>query len=75
MTKKHFIQLADTIRNSPVEFTAEHLAVLADFCVKQNPQFNRTRWLAYIANECGPNGGKVARAALKGRHGRGLVSD
>jgi hypothetical protein len=29
---------------------------LADFCASQNPQFNRERWLAYIARECGPNG-------------------
>ena len=30
----------------------------ADFCAAQNPRFNRARWLAYIAGECGPNGGK-----------------
>ena len=37
---------------------AEMVASLADFCAAQNPRFNRTRWLAYIAGTCGPNGGK-----------------
>jgi len=32
---------------------------LADFCAAQNPRFNRSRWLAYIAGTCGPNGGAV----------------
>jgi len=32
--------------------------VLAEFCASQNPHFNRERWLAYIADECGPNGGR-----------------
>ena len=35
------------------------VAEVADFCASQNPHFNRARWLAYIAGECGPNGGKV----------------
>ena len=34
---------------------------LADFCSHQNPQFNRGRWLAYIAGECGPNGGQIKK--------------
>lgn len=34
-------------------------AALADFCAAQNPRFNRERWLAYIAGQVGPNGGKV----------------
>jgi hypothetical protein len=46
MTKKHFIALAD-------------VNALADFCHSQNPNFNRSRWMGYIAGECGPNG-KVA---------------
>lgn len=33
----------------------------ADFCASQNPRFNRSRWLAYIAGECGPNGGAITR--------------
>ena len=63
MTKKHFIALADTIRdyNSryPGVFTSEHIGVLGTFCDRQNPRFDRSRWVRYIAGECGPNGGKV----------------
>ena len=64
MTKKHFIALADTIRkfnserlNTPVmgvPFNAGQIAALADFCASQNSQFDRKRWLGYIA---GDNGG------------------
>ena len=61
MTKKHFIALADVIRlgntGFPGKFSEPQILVLADFCAAQNPQFNRSRWLAYIAGECGPNGG------------------
>jgi hypothetical protein len=63
MTKKHFIALADAIRvfreADARAFNKEQLEVIADFCQSQNPRFNRERWLAYIAGECGPNGGKV----------------
>jgi hypothetical protein len=58
MTKKHFIELADTIRGDHA-FDEHHLNVLADFCQSQNPHFNRNRWLGYIKGECGKNGGKV----------------
>lgn len=71
MTNKHFIELADAIRSyneiafpsgtniaSPLQFTHTQVLALADFCKSQNSQFNRERWLAYIAGECGPNGGK-----------------
>ena len=37
----------------------EDMQALADFCQSQNSQFNRERWLAYIAGTCGPNGGTV----------------
>ena len=57
MTKKHFIALADTIRQSPYAFNSTQLAVLADFCASQNPNFDRGRWLAYIEGKCGPSGG------------------
>jgi hypothetical protein len=76
MSKKHFIELADTIRRynantfppgtnivSPLQFGHTQLLALADFCQAQNPNFNRDRWLSYIAGECGPCGGKVKRAA------------
>jgi hypothetical protein len=59
MTKKHFIALADHLRNSGLSstFTQPVLDILADFCASQNPQFNRERWFGYIRGECGPNGG------------------
>jgi hypothetical protein len=72
MTKKHFIALADRIKDANrtaendstmkgYRFSLQNINVLADFCQSQNPRFNRKRWLAYIAGECGPNGGKVTR--------------
>lgn len=66
MTKKHFIALADMLRTARLgipgkpavnPFKQEHVDFLADFLASQNPNFNRERWLAYIAGECGPNGG------------------
>ncbi len=63
MTKKHFIALADAIREhdthpfTQAQFETAQLRTLADFCQSQNPNFNRERWLSYIAGECGPNGG------------------
>ena len=69
MTKKHFIALADAIReyqDLPNQglplmnvFTDNQIRMLARFCESQNPNFNRERWLAYIAGKCGPNGGEV----------------
>lgn len=32
---------------------------LANFCQAQNPNFNRERWMGYIAGENGPSGGKL----------------
>jgi len=68
MTKKHFISLADAIihHNKVADRvfrfdTPYQLQTLADWCAQQNPQFNRDRWLAYIAGECGPNGGAVKK--------------
>jgi hypothetical protein len=65
MTKQHFIALADTIRtankgnpeNNPLPFESFAIETLADFCAAQNPAFNRSRWLDYIAGKVGPNGG------------------
>lgn len=65
MTKKHFIALADMIKqhNSFVpeneRFTECQLDTLADFCVSQNANFMESRWLAYIKGECGKNGGRA----------------
>ncbi|MBO0695598.1 MAG: hypothetical protein J2P56_05795, partial [Verrucomicrobia bacterium] len=64
MTKKHFIQMADYVRehnthpDRGVHFTDGQIRTLAEFCYAQNPRFNRERWLSYIKGECGPNGGK-----------------
>jgi hypothetical protein len=44
---------------SKAHFTPEAIQALADFCYQQNPNFNNTRWLAYIAGTCGPCGGKA----------------
>ena len=68
MTKKHFIALADVIRETEKGITrglfsgeeAKELyrINLAAFCASLTPRFKRERWLAYIADECGPNGGR-----------------
>ena len=70
MTKKHFIALADALkRNTPdpesnaledeQPFFQNIVNDIADFCQSQNPQFNRERWLDYIAGKCGSNGGAI----------------
>jgi hypothetical protein len=66
MSKKDFIALADAIRlhnrmnsGTAVEFSADHLNVLANFCRSQNSNFMRNRWLEYIAGKCGKNGGAI----------------
>jgi hypothetical protein len=78
MRKKHFIELADVIRaenewTTPASveasegdcgvFSMDAIHALADFCARQNPRFNRERWLGYIAGECGKNGGPVPPCA------------
>jgi recombination DNA repair RAD52 pathway protein len=59
MSKKHFIELANRIKQNRGWFTDDAIDVLADFCQSQNGNFKRDRWLAFINNECGPNGGKI----------------
>lgn len=55
------------------EYTAElaqwkqDVNIIALVCASHNPQFNRERWLAYIAGECGPNGGPITGGIHKGR--------
>ncbi len=77
MSKKNFIALADLVQALPMaedQAAIEYMGAkwiradvlkrrLADFCASQNPRFNRERWLAYIAGECGPNGGAVKGGA------------
>ena len=59
MSKKHYIDLARTIRDNRAAFSDEAIARLADFCARQNCNFNRERWLGYIEGTCGPSGGAV----------------
>lgn len=65
MTKKHFIRLAEYLRDTAnycEPFTEKQLQHLADFCHEQNHNFDRSRWLGYIAGENGPNGGTIKGA-------------
>ena len=70
MTKKTFIALADSIREhnrikrnvfganaERMCFNIEQVEALADFCQSQNSNFNRDRFLGYIAGTNGPSGG------------------
>ena len=71
MSKQDFVALADSVRKELCGFRQvydEHtpdapvskvVDMLADFCERQNPNFNRERWLDYIAGKCGPNGGAI----------------
>jgi len=61
MTKKHFIALADMIRGTRVShgWTEKQIYALAEFCGQGNSNFDRQRWLDYIAGTCGPNGGRA----------------
>ena len=69
MTKKDFIALADAIRQANTVndkmlrwrtlFSWDKLEILADFCKRQNPRFEREKWIGYIEGLNGPNGGKV----------------
>ena len=70
MSKKHFIALADAIReHNRVRgqygdgFSDEQLDTLARFMASQNANFMRDRWLDYIAGKCGPNGGAIKKVA------------
>ena len=63
MTKKHFIAMADAIRDynatACTPFTEDQLSVLARFCRRQNGAFNWSRWFGYIKGENGPCGGQI----------------
>ena len=62
MTKKHFIRLAEYLRDTEgycEPFTERQLYYLARFCSEMNVRFDRSRWLGYIAGTCGPNGGSI----------------
>lgn len=64
MSKKHFIALADYIRQhnnfeTGDRFSQSQIRVLARFCKSQNFNFKEDRWLDYIDGKCGKNGGTV----------------
>ena len=59
MSKRHFIELADVIRANRDLFGTGTVEVLADYCARQHPRFDRERFLNYIAGSCGPCGGEV----------------
>ena len=66
MSKKHFIKLADAIREENMHghaFSEAQIECLAEFCRQQNYNFKRDRWIAYINGECGSNGGAIRKAA------------
>ena len=66
MTNKYFIALADALRtekpgtnwdpNKMVQWELD-VKVIANVCAASNPNFNRERWLGYIAGTNGPSGG------------------
>jgi hypothetical protein len=65
MTKKHFIAVADAIREHNRArnqfgdaFSDEQISTLSVCFRELNPRFNAVRWENYIAGKCGPNGGK-----------------
>ena len=67
MTKKHFIALADTLRDYETE-TGEQLpdkliSAIGVFCKHQNDNFSFCRWSDYLRGLCGPSGGAIKRKA------------
>ena len=66
MTKKHFISLANWLRyNHPDDFGPEQISALANWLQFNFPNFDRARWIDYVAGRCGPGGGKVKREAVE----------
>ena len=64
MSKKHFIALEELIIGASkgprldAVFSEEQIRLLADWCERENGNFNWARWIAFIAQKCGPNGGR-----------------
>ncbi len=61
MSKKHFIELADMIRDNREDFSEAAIQRLVEFCRSQNPRFMESRWIDYINGKCGKNGGAVKK--------------
>jgi hypothetical protein len=67
LTEEHFLRLAAYIKEhqyTDTPFRPEQIEVLANFCDYFSSNFNRERWLDYLANQCGPRGGKIKREKL-----------
>lgn len=66
MTKKHFIAIADELRFEKSRFTERFgsdafnamLDIVVSVCRAQNGRFDTDRFRGYVADECGPSGGK-----------------
>ena len=72
MTKKHFIALANAIREENAHSEKDGLPLMIDnaaqitlaaFCLQQNTELLRGRWIDYVEGRCGSNGGKVKATA------------
>lgn len=66
MSKKHFIALADALRETKPEGGTEKAVqwqkdvdAIIGFCKSQNSQFDATIFRGYLNGECGPSGGKI----------------
>jgi hypothetical protein len=62
MTKKHFIKLAEYLREPDQycePFTDRQIEHLANFCHSVNNNFKTDRFIGYIKGENGPSGGKI----------------
>lgn len=68
MTKKDFIALGDSLRDTMPEDGSELSAaqqwnktidVLCGFMKRNNYNFNEPRWRDYLNGACGPSGGKI----------------
>lgn len=80
MTRKDFIALANVLRQTEPQsyhynWEPKHIQwekdrdSIASFLQSHNPNFNRSRWLAYIAGETGSRGGKVKMRQFKTLYG------
>lgn len=63
MSKKHFIALADALREDYKDGRIPDavLCSLIGFMRSQNSAFMSERWLSYLKGDCGPNGGAIKK--------------
>jgi len=50
MTKKHFVELADILKEHHLQDMEGFIRDLASFCARHNPRFSKTTWLDYLKN-------------------------